>query len=252
MKNIFLGAALAAFLIVITTPALAQDEPSIGTKSSDQQDSSQQPGSAPASQLFSGPFEQYVAFIKGKPKTEDAQVSATYSSCLFCATTTANQTMSFDKGDLTGIRWAGWWKHFGFAAEWSYYHASNTGTPNMPQASFSYQALSMIPMLRVTAFPSEILPGGRLNLYGGIGLDQILPGTMDVSIPPNPPFSTGIKRGFGSIVLIGASLNFRKVLFLLEWRTTSTTLESENWGPGSSATIPVSTNGTIFGVAYRF
>lgn len=247
IRHILLGATLAASLMFIPATALALGAPPSATP-----DGGQHASSAPASQDSPAPPEQYIALLKGSPRIDAASVSATYSNCFFCATTTASQTVSFGQSDFAALRWAGWGKHFGFAAEWSVYHGNNTRTPNIPQASFSYQALSMILMLRAPILSSETLPNGRLNFYGGFGLDRIMTGNMDVSIPPNAPFSTGVKPAIGTTFLIGASLNFRKVLFLLEFRQSSATLESQNWAPGNSATIPVDANSTVFGIAYRF
>ena len=256
MKNltqrIILGAVLAASIICMAFPALAQEVSASGLSDDAIVDNQQSevPEHVSSGQTSSVTFEQRIVLIKGRPQIDNAQLSVTYT-CILCTPTTVNDNVSFDKGDIAGIRWEGWAKYLGFAIEWSVLHGGNTNTPNVPQVSFNFQSLYLIPVVRMPVLRSEAMPNGRLNLYGGFGLARIF-GNMDVNVPPKSPFSTSIKSNAGTIFLIGVSLDFRKFAVLLERRATQNTLTSDNWAPGTSATIPVDTNGTIVGLAYKF
>jgi len=195
--------------------------------------------------------EQYIGLFKGNARVANSNVTADYS-CLFCTSTSASASIQPDTGDTAGIRWGFWWEYFGYATEFVTTHINNTNSTNVPQMSVSYQSISFIPMLRVPFLMTESMPGGRLNLYGGFGLSDILSGNIDVTIPPNPPISGSAKGTAGTIVLVGVSLRFSKSMFFVEWRTTDIKLSSDNWAPGNSATVPINTSETVAGAAYRF
>jgi len=196
-------------------------------------------------------LEQYIGLFKGNARAASSQVTATFS-CLFCTTTSASANIQPDKGDSGGIRWGFWWEYLGFAMEYVVTHMNNTNSTNVPQMSVGYQSVSFIPMARVPILKTESMPGGRLNLYGGFGFSDILSGNIDVTIPPNPPISGSAKGTAGTIVLLGISLRFPKSMFFVEWRAADLKLSSDNWAPANSATVPINTNETVLGVAYRF
>jgi hypothetical protein len=196
-------------------------------------------------------FEGYVGVFKGISNVADAQVMASYS-CFLCTTTTASQTIHFDKGSTAGIRVGFWGENFGFAFDNSVMHASNTGQKNVPQVSVGYEYESFIPMVRATFFKTESMPGGHLNIYLGLGISGYGTGNIDVTIPPNPPISASAKDKGGTIALIGVSYRYSHAIFFLEFRATDITISSDNWAPGNNATIPIRSNDTVLGTAYRF
>lgn len=194
-------------------------------------------------------FEQYVAIFKGNAQVADSQVTATNTPCFLCAPTTASQNFQFEKGNVAGIRWEAWWEYFGFALEFSSTHANSGKNYNSSSLNVGYESLSFIPMLRAPFFKTDSMPGGRLNLYAGVGLSSVLSGYIDVTIPPLPPVS-GKTTGNGTVALIGASLNYSKLMLFVEQRATDTSLSYSYLG--NSADVSVSANETVAGVAYRF
>jgi hypothetical protein len=198
------------------------------------------------------PHEEYIGLFKGNSRVDDSQVTATYLPCFPCAGTTESQSIQGNKGNIAGIRWGAWWDNFGFAMDYSVSHADNTDHINVPQMSVEYQSLSFIPMVRAPLFRSESMPGGRINLYGGLGICLIPSANIDVTIPPNPPISGRAKGTGGTMVLVGASMRYSRTIFFVEWRETRVTLASDNWAPADSANVPISRNDAVIGVAYRY
>jgi hypothetical protein len=192
---------------------------------------------------------QYIALFKGNAAVNNAQMSVTYSPCFLCSEVTDTPNIVYDQGGTAGIRWGFWGEIFGFAVELNTMHASNTNAPVSSQVYAGFQSIYLMPMARARFFKSDLTPNGELNLYGGLGLTDVIWGNVDIKTP-GVTFSERPK-GTGTVILFGASLNYSAYSFFLERRTTDITLSVDTY-LGPKASVPINANSTVIGVGFNF
>lgn len=205
--------------------------------------------------VFSGSAcaEEYIALFGGKARTAGTTATATSSNpfCFFppCpGPVTSSNNVNFDRGNTSGIRYGFWGEHWGVAAEYSTTFAPHAFSPNNTSAEASYDAFSLIPMVRTSYFRSESMPEGRVDLYGGIGFSQIS-GRLWVS-SPKVTVSGDTSGATGILFLLGADVKYSKFSFFVELRKMETDLSVSFLG--NSASAQISTMATVGGVAVRW
>lgn len=205
-----------------------------------------------------GVIEENLGVFFGNAQLAGAQVTATYQ-CLFCGMSSGSQNFQFEKSNVAGIRWGMWGENFGTALELSTTHAASMKNPNGGSLSAGYTSISVIPMLRFPFFKADSMPGGHLNLYGGVGLSFGLLDNIEVSIPGLPPFSgSNQNRTPGNIALIGASLRYSSLILFVERRSIDSSLTYDgsvnnfSLSPVSTTSVPFNMNATVMGVEYRY
>ena len=207
-------------------------------------------GEAPALESKSPPAgngELYVGVFGGGARYADAQVSATYQ-CFFCVPVSVSKNVTFSKGSVSGLRVGMWGETFGFATEFSTAQADSTMNAN--QVSVRYESFTLMPMLRVPFFKTDTMPGGHLNLYGGIGISIVQTGNISVSYPELPRTVSGIPKGNGSTFLIGVSWKIYRAILFAEQRATDTSLTFSDIGDHGD--VRINARQTLIGAAFRF
>ncbi|MBU1214247.1 MAG: hypothetical protein KKF58_06365 [Gammaproteobacteria bacterium] len=208
-------------------------------------------------------LERNIAIFAGSAQLADARITTTYQ-CLICTLTRGSQDFQFETGSLSGIRAELWGQYFGAAFELS----STSNIPsvihaNGASATIGLNSVSIIPMLRMPFFVTDSAPGGRLNLYGGLGLDFISWISLEISMPGQPPLSAHLSGRYnnaspGTLMLAGASWSYAHWIIFAEYRSLETRITYDgaidNFGlaPVRTADIPIHMTQTIAGIKYRF
>ena len=186
-------------------------------------------------------------------RTAGTQATAT-SSNPFCfippcpGPVTSSNSVNFDRGNTSGIRYGLWGEHFGLAVEYSNTFVPHAFSPNNTVAEASYDAFSLIPMVRTSYFKSESMPEGRVDLYGGIGFSEIS-GRLSVN-SPRVNVSGDTSGATGILFLVGADVKYSMYSFFVELRKMETELGVSFLG--DSANAKISTTETVGGVAVRW
>jgi hypothetical protein len=110
--------------------------------------------------------------------------------------------------------------------------------------------LSFIPMVRAMFWPSEAQPGGRLNVYGGLGLKTTVDGKATVRFGGLSRPASGKLKGQGFELLAGLSLRLGPAALLLERRESSLGLTFSDLG--DQGKLRLSGGQTVVGAAWRF
>lgn len=208
-------------------------------------------------------LERHIGMFAGSAQLADARITTT-SQCFICALTSGSQDYQFEKGNISGIRAELWGKYFGVAFELS--STSNipsTFNVNGASAIIGLNSVSIIPMLRVPFLVTDSAPSGRLNLYGGLGLDFISWMSMEISMPGQPPLSVHRSGGAntaspGMLMLAGASWSYSHWIVFAEYRSLETRIAYDgainNFGLAAvrTADIPIRMTQMIAGIKYRF
>lgn len=223
-------------------------------------------GSPPAGEAWldrMGVLEQNFGFFAGAGQFADAQITTTYQ-CLICSPASATQVFQFGWSQLSGVRGELWGRHLGVAFELS--SASNTTSltdASGTSATVGHNSVSIIPMVRLPLLVTDSMPEGRLNLYGGVGLDFISWISMELSMPGQPPLSAHLSGRYnnasaGTLSMLGASWRFSRWIFFAERRLLSTRIEYDGardnfaLAPVRTANIPVRMIQTVAGIEYRY
>lgn len=207
--------------------------------------------------------EQYLAVFTGDAQLADARITTT-SQCLLCALTSGSQDFRFAQSRQSGIRSELWGKHFGMAFELgSASNAASMPEQNGASASIGYNSVTIMPMLRLPLLATDTMPDGRLNLYGGLGLDFIAWMSMNISVPGQPPLSAHLSgrsntASLGTVFLAGISWHYSRWVFFAEHRTLDTRMDYDgsinnfSLDPVRTANVPIHMTQMIAGIKYRF
>lgn len=209
-----------------------------------------------------GVLEQNFGFFAGTGQLADGQITTTYQ-CLICSPTRATQNFQFGQSRLSGIRGELWGRHLGVAFELS--SASNTTSltdASGASAAVGYNSVSIMPMVRLPLLATDSMPEGRLNLYGGVGLDFVSWMSMELSLPGQPPLSTHLSGRYnnaspGTLSMLGAPWRFSRWIVFAERRLLNTRIEYDGardnfaLAPVRTANIPVRMIQTVAGIEYR-
>lgn len=207
--------------------------------------------------------ERNVGIFAGNARLGDANIGASYQ-CLFCPVTSGSQDFRFTQGSISGIRAELWGRYFGAAFELS--STSNipsTFNANGSSAIIGLNSVSIIPMLRAPFFETASEPGGRLNLYGGVGLDFISWLSLEIAMPGIPAISAHVSgrnntASPGILTMAGISWSFAHWSVFAERRSLESRIEYDgsinNFGlnPVRRVNVPVHMTHTIAGIKYRF
>jgi hypothetical protein len=191
--------------------------------------------------------ELYVGVFGGGARYADAQVSATYQ-CFFCSPVSASKNVTFSKGSVSGLRVGMWGETFGFATEFSVAQADSMMSGN--QVSVRYESFTFMPMLSMPFFKTDSMPGGHLNLYGGIGISTVQTGNISVSYTELPRTVSGMPKGNGTTFLIGVSWKIYRAILFVEQRATDTSLTFSDIGDHGD--VQMNARQTLLGAAFRF
>jgi len=208
-------------------------------------------------------LEQNFGIFAGGSRLADSHITTTYQ-CFICTMTSGSQDFQFEQGSISGIRGEMWGKYFGTALEISSTsNAHSVLNANGASASIGINSVSIIPMLRMPFFATESMPGGKLNLYGGLGLDFITWISMNISMPGQPPLSAHISGRYnnaspGTLMLAGVSWSYSRWIVFAEYRSLETKIDYDgaidnfSLSPVRTASVPIHMTQTIAGIKYRF
>jgi hypothetical protein len=210
-----------------------------------------------AAELSSSPRHFFDIFY-GPVTTVDTAVSAfSQDSCfIFCSNTThsVSRTVHFERSAVFGLRIGGWLRSYpriGLAADFSYLQA------NAPGVSIWYVPISFVVLGRYPFLSSDSMPDGRLQLYGGLMMSEVI-GDIEVDFTPEMPRKVGgssDRFNIGGGVLLGIAWRFSSFAFFSEFRMMKASLDSEEsglFGGSSSASADLETKQTVFGLSHRF
>lgn len=157
----------------------------------------------------------------------DSVVSASIGCFLFCVPVTAEKTVQW--GDLHGggLRadfWGGGsWINAGFGIEMM------SEAANADQVSLRYNTTSFFPMLRLPLWRDAAMPGGHVNLYGGLMITRAWGGDMDVNFPELPRPVSGVVTGSGGGAFVGMAFRYRHAALSLEYRDINLKLDMKDY-----------------------
>jgi len=192
--------------------------------------------------------EFHLALLFGPASFQRTTVVATVQPSFFGPSTTLSQEVAFSRGEVGGLRLGLWGSgalaHAGFASDLEGVKAK------AEEVDLNLVTLTFIPMLQAPLWPSEAQPGGRLNLYAGLGLKTTVDGKATVRFGALPRPASGKLKGQGFELLAGLSLRLGPAILLLEHRESNLDLTFSDLG--DQGKVKLGGGVTVFGAAWRF
>jgi hypothetical protein len=201
----------------------------------------------------------FLDIFYGLVTTADDSVSAfSQDDCFFfCSNTThaASRNIHFGPSSAFGFRIGGWLKSYprvGLAADFSYLQANAPGV-NIWYLPISFVVLGRYPFLR-----TDSMPDGRLQLYGGLMMSEVI-GDIEADFTPQMPrkvggFSDGFNAGGG--ILLGIAWHFPSYAIFSEFRMIKAHLDYDSgsglFGGSESASAELESRQMVFGVSHKF
>lgn len=174
-----------------------------------------------------GGAELSIGLRSGRGSVADSNVSASIGCLVFCYVMTETRTVHFNDVKTAGLRadlWGGGrWINAGFGVEMA---TSYTKADNV---SLRYNTTSVFPMVRLPLWRDAAMPGGHVNLYGGMMITRAWGGDMEVSFPGLPRPVSGMVTGRGDGAFAGIALKYGHVLLSLEYRDTDIKLKMKEY-----------------------
>lgn len=182
-----------------------------------------------------GGAELSIGLRSGLGSVADSEVSASIGCLVFCYVVTETRAVHFSDLKTVGLRadlWGGGsWINAGLGLEMA---TSSTKADNV---SLRYNTTSFFPMLRLPLWRDAAMPGGHVNLYGGMMITRAWGGDMEVSFPGLPRPVSGVVTGSGSGPFAGVALKYGHALLSLEYRDTDIKLKMKEYFDYGSARI---------------
>lgn len=174
-----------------------------------------------------GGAEFSIGLRSGRGSVADSEVSASIGCLVFCYVVTETRTVHFSDIKTVGLRtdlWGGGrWINAGFGLEMA------TSSTKADHVSLRYNTTSFFPMVRLPLWRDAAMPGGHVNLYGGMMVTRAWGGDMEVSFPGLPRPVSGVVTGRGNGAFAGVALKYGHALLSLEYRDTDIKLNMKEY-----------------------
>lgn len=222
--------ALLLALVVLSGPipqAAGESEPDSPTEHIIVSDMAMPSAGVQGESFRASGAEFWIGIRKADGSVDDAVVSASISCLIFCVVETAAHTVQFHDFNGGGLRadlWGGGrWRNVGFGTD------IMTTRAEADHVSLRYNTASFFPMVRLPLWRDATLPGGHVNLYGGLMVTRAWGGEMEVSFPELTRPVSGVVTGTGNGAFAGVMLKYRHVGVGVEYRTMDLDLEMKEY-----------------------
>lgn len=181
-------------------------------------------------------------------QADDAQVSASIGCLILCVVETVASPVrfrDFKGGGLRADLWAGGrWINAGFGMDMM------TARLKADNVSLRYNSTSFFPMLRLPLWRDADMPGGHVNVYGGLMVTRAWGGEMKVSFPALTRPVSGVVTGTGGGAFAGVALKRQHFAVSVEYRDIDLDLEMKEYFDYGYTTV--SGSEVQLGLSYLF